>query len=428
MKKAGKKILCIGAGILVAAGLVYGGYKQFVDPRREVVSAMKESIFLKDQMTKAEAKEDLKYLMDKLRKFHPAWSDDTKDMTERVEEQYQTELADLNDTMTMLEFWQAASRIIHQMSDAHTRVSTSRLDGEYRYRIADDGIQVSNILAVNGEPMEEIRDRFLSLWPYELESYGIVRFEKYIVYQEYMELAGVDTANRVEITYLLNGEEVTKHYEAEIWKDEASDFAFYQIDEAGNLGIFTLTACKESSLYEERLQQFFAEVKEKGITNIAVDLRENNGGWIPAVKEFLTYVDTDTYTYCNNLRTRMGMFWYKEKEQIQNKKKADAFAGNIYVLTSAKTFSAAMDFAMVIMDNDLGTVVGDIPGNMPDSYTVNCKYQLPNSGLKLMVAGGEQNRIDEMRSGEPLIPDYETKADEALNKVYELCKGEGASE
>ncbi|MBE5962193.1 MAG: hypothetical protein E7256_12575 [Lachnospiraceae bacterium] len=426
MRKAGKRMLYIGAGIIVLTGLLYTGYQKFVDPRRDAVSAMKESISLTDTMTKAEAKEDLNYLMDKLRKFHPAWSDDTKNMTKQVEEQYQMELTNLDDTMSMLELWQAASRIVHQMSDAHTRVSTSRLDGEYRYRVAEDGITVSDMIAVNKEPMDEIKKRFLSLWPYELESYGIVRFEKYIVYQEYMELAGVDTTNGVDITYRLDGEEVTKHYEAEIWKDEAKDFVSYQINEAKNLGIFTLTSCKESSLYDERLQQFFAEVKEKGITNIAVDLRENNGGWIPAVKEFLTYVDTDTYTYCNNLRTRMGMFWYKEKEQIQNEKKTDAFSGNIYVLTSAKTFSSAMDFAMVIMDNDLGTIIGEIPGNMPDSYTINLKYQLPNSGLKLVVSGGEQNRIDETKSGQPLIPDYETEADEALNKVYELSEGEAS--
>lgn len=415
-----KRILCTGIGVGIVIGLLYGGYSCFLNPGRDAVSSMKESSALTDTVTQKEAEEDLTYLMGKLKKFHPAWSEDTKDMTKRVESQYETEIASLKGSMTMLEVWQAASRIIHEMGDAHTRVSTSRLDGEGRYRIEGEGITVDDIIAVNGESMIDIQGRFLVLWPYELVSYGMERFKKYIVYEEYMELAGVDTSYGVDITYLSGEEEITKHFEAEVYDSPSSDFVSYQIDKENNLGIFTLTSCKNNSQYDETLAEFFKQVEDNHITNVAVDLRENNGGWIPAVKEFLEYVDVDSYIYCNNLRIRMGRFWYKEKEIIQNKKKDTVYSGNLYVLTSAKTFSSAMDFAMVIMDNDLGTIVGDIPGNLPDSYTINFKYQLPNTGLKLVVSAAEQSRIDESKIGEPLMPDYEVKAEQAMEMVHEL--------
>lgn len=420
MKKTIKRVLGTGIVFGITIGLLYGGYSRFVNPGRDVVSSMKESLEVNDTMTQKEAQEDLTYLMEKLKKFHPAWSDDTKGITKRVESQYQIELVSLNDSMTMLEVWQAASRIVHEMEDAHTRVSTSRLDGEGRYRIDTEGITVDDIIEVNGEAITDIRDRFLALWPYELLSYGIGRFEKYIVYQEYLELAGIDTSYGVDITYLSGKEEITKHFEAEVYDSPSSEFVSYQIDNENNLGIFTLTACKDNRRYDEALAEFFEQVDSNHITNVAVDLRENNGGWIPAVKEFLEYVNVDNYIYCNNLRTRMGRFWYNENEIIQNKKKDTVYSGNLYVLTSSKTFSSAMDFAMVIMDNDIGTIVGDIPGNLPDSYTINFKYQLPNTGLKLVVSSAEQNRIDESKRGEPLIPDYEVEAEQAMEKVYEL--------
>lgn len=420
MKKVIKRILSTGVGVGVAIGLLYGGYSYFLNPGRDAVRSMNESLELTDIVTQKEAHEDLTYLMEKLKKFHPAWSDDTKDITKRVESQYQMEIASLQDSMTMLEVWQAASRIIHEMEDAHTRVSTSRLNGERRYRIEMNGITADDLIAVNGESIIDIQNRFLALWPYELVSYGIERFKKYIVYQEYMELSGIDTSHGVDITYLSGKEEITKHFEAEIYDSPSSDFVSYQIDIKNNLGIFTLTACKDNNRYDEALAEFFKQVADNHITNVAIDLRENNGGWIPAVKEFLEYVNVDSYRYCNNLRIRIGRFWYNEKEIVQNKKKDTVYSGNLYVLTSSKTFSSAMDFTMVIRDNNYGTIVGDIPGNLPDSYTINYKYQLPNTGLKLVVSSAEQNRIDENKIGEPLIPDYEVEAEQAMEKVYEL--------
>lgn len=216
--------------------------------------------------------------------------------------------------------------------------------------------------------------------------------------------------------------EQSGHFEAEIYKDPSQKFIYYEIDKDRSMGILTLTACKENAEYHKILAQFFEEVQSNNIQNVVLDLRENNGGWIPVSKDFMEYIDVDSYRYCNNLLTRMGPFWYREKEQIRNQKVDNAFDGKIFVLTSAKTFSAAMDFAMVIKDNGLGTIVGETCGNMPDSYTANQKYQLPNSKLKLVVSILKQNRFDESKSGEPLVPDYEVDPLNALQKVYELVE------
>ena len=90
------------------------------------------------------------------------------------------------------------------------------------------------------------------------------------------------------------------------------------------------------------------------------------------------------------------------------------------MLTSNSTFSSAMDFAVVISDNGIGTVIGEIPGNMPDAYGDKLTFQCPNSRLVLSVSYKKFYRVDSTKNGEPLIPDYQTDSDKAVEKLYEL--------
>ena len=96
------------------------------------------------------------------------------------------------------------------------------------------------------------------------------------------------------------------------------------------------------------------------------------------------------------------------------------YSGDIYVLTNTRSFSAAMDFTMDIMDNDLGTVVGEACGNLPDSYGDVLSFQTPNSGLRFSISYKRWFRTDESKTGQPLEPDYPCPSNEAMDKAYEL--------
>ena len=102
------------------------------------------------------------------------------------------------------------------------------------------------------------------------------------------------------------------------------------------------------------------------------------------------------------------------------KKKGHAFAGNVYILTSANTFSAAMDFTVLIQDNKIGKVIGEIPGNMPTSYgDVSC-FTLPNSGLSMHIPWRVFHRPDRTKEDIPAIPDIECEAVDALDQLKAL--------
>ena len=184
--------------------------------------------------------------------------------------------------------------------------------------------------------------------------------------------------------------------------------------------MLTLTSCNNNDEYKRVLSSFFGTVKQKGITNIAVDLRENGGGNSSVANEFLTYVDVDCYSSWES-ESRYGPLLIRCcNGNIVNEKKSNAFSGNLYVLTATETFSSAMDFAMLVGDNNIGTLVGEASGNIPDGYGDCLTFQMPESGLVMSVSYKRWYRIDQSKTGELITPDYAVEGSAALEKVYEL--------
>ncbi len=99
-----------------------------------------------------------------------------------------------------------------------------------------------------------------------------------------------------------------------------------------------------------------------------MDLRGNGGGNSRVANKFLQYIDVETYRSWDSA-IRYGWLLKQNKDVIvNNHKQSETFSGDLYVLTDTFTYSAAMDFAMLIGDNDLGILVGTPSGNLPDSY------------------------------------------------------------
>ena len=197
-------------------------------------------------------------------------------------------------------------------------------------------------------------------------------------------------------------------------------WVYYEIDKENNVGIFTLTSCVCNDEYLEVLDDFFAEVFAGGIENVVVDLRGNGGGNSWVANEFMRYLDVEEYQSWDSA-VRLGWYLLKNEDvSYKNQKKKQVFDGDLYVLTDTWTYSAAMDFCMLIADNALGTIVGKPSGNLPDSYGDCLYFQMPNSGLKLSISYKRWYRIDRTKAGQPIMPDVEVSAGSALEKVYEL--------
>ena len=102
----------------------------------------------------------------------------------------------------------------------------------------------------------------------------------------------------------------------------------------------------------------------------------------------------------------------------KNKKKGYGFSGKKYVITSVSTYSSATDFAMLIQDNGIGEVVGEASGNMPASYDVVSRFQLPESHINFQISSKKWHCVDESKEL-PILPDIECDPEEALDVLKE---------
>ncbi len=422
-------VICSVVWMLLIGGVLY--YKLCMDPYRGTVKNREYSKELDEMLSVEEALEDLEYMMERFRNHHPAWLEEGNAGVAAVEAQYEAEVAaieTMQDEISVLALYQAASRIAAKMHDGHT----------YPYWNGEEVLYIHDFsqmneygapLTIDGIPTSAVLEAYKQVTAYELDFYVENQFETQVIVNEYaLRLCGVDTSDGVTMTFENGSESVEYHYDfvpiAEVkgyeYSEEEKPWVYYKIDEENNVGIFTLTTCVNNEEYRNVLENFFAEVFAGNIENVVVDLRDNGGGNSGGANEFITYLDVEEYQSWDS-GVRFGWYLLENKDIVhKNKQKKQVFNGQVYVLTNIKTYSAAMDFAMLIGDNDLGIIVGEPSGNLPDSYGDILSFQMPNSKLMLCVSHKRWYRIDQSKSGQPIMPDYEVESSEALEKVYEL--------
>ena len=104
------------------------------------------------------------------------------------------------------------------------------------------------------------------------------------------------------------------------------------------------------------------------------------------------------------------------------RKKGYGFSGNIYVIISVYTYSSAMDFAMLIKDNNIGTIIGEASSNNPNSYGMITRFVLPNSKLYAQISTKKWYRINETTEEKFIEPDIKCESEQAILKLYDKIK------
>lgn len=430
-RKLWKKIVITILVLLILLGAGAGILWKAVDPYRGTTKEYVESLGLDEVITGQQAREDMDFVMKMMRSRHPAWLEEDNTKAASVEKKYEEELVKVGEEMTVAEEWAAIGRIMHELGDGHTNIYNCHRDAGY----IDDFTQAFagyEIVAVNDVPVEEIYSNFLSIYQYELEDYARSVFYANILYSEdYLTWCGVDTSQGVSFTYDTGSGLQTYHYDfvpidQAKGRENSADgqhWVSYEIDEENQTGIFTLKSCDYNKEYKETVKNFFKEVEDRQIENVIVDLRWNGGGSSLVGDEFLKYLDVDGY-YGWASEIRYGNYLFHSKRAyVKNRKKQPLFDGKVYVLTNLHTYSSAMDFAMLIGDNDLGELVGEASGNLPSAYGDVLRFTTPHSKLSFLVSYKRWHRIDPSREGEPLTPDYPCRSEEALKKAMELIGG-----
>ena len=284
------------------------------------------------------------------------------------------------DGVTVKELWEKSAELVCTLDDAHTIVTASGTEyvngGNEISKAYNDGTLVS----IDGISADSMKEHFKKVFPCEpqVSFYADYMFGEALQYGSWLTLLGADVSDGIDVVFSGNNE--TKHFDMTNEPPERKqlELCSYKIDKENSLGIFTLNRCEMSQEYTDRLLEFFGAVRDNNIGNIAVDLRSNGGGTTEVINEFLRYINISDYKLFGGTDIRIGGNLISYRDEITpNKHVENAFDGRVYVLTSQYTFSSAMDFAMVIHDNGIGKVIGEIPGNMPTAYGDKLGFQLP---------------------------------------------------
>lgn len=266
----------------------------------------------------------------------------------------------------------------------------------------------------------------------------------------YFEYTYLEDINAIHFTF-------RQFYDAQVRKNwgpqKASQYGFGRADD-----------------FKDFLHQMFEEIHKKKADYIIIDLRQNTGGNSVLGFQFLRYIDTQgenikefsyqeklskvqTYRYrmtpWQRFKVKIFGIWPKDvgeltpeqeeglDEALHNKSSEFymtpidpklKFSGKLIVLISNRTFSSAMDFATILSDNHLATLIGEPTGGRPESFGDVITIELPHTGFRAGASRKIFHRPDSTKRDQvSLFPDYEvitTYKDfkKGIDRVMEFTK------
>lgn len=380
-------------------------------------------------LTKEEALDDLEEVMDYLRKYHVSFVDG---LTPEVQAKYEDVKADFEtkDTVKRIEFIRGVRSILHEIKDAHTTFNS------WDKMLISDGPEMESkgysIYSVNGITEDRMKELMEPYYSYETPRKITVDMENLFN----LDLCGVEAPFEV-VWKNEDGDEKSRTYSREdfITDDEYydlldkylpsdnNDYVYYEIDEEKSLAILTLKRCRISEHYREVLREMFTEIKEKNIENLAIDLRGNGGGDTYVVNELFKYLPVDIYYQGDNFRKiRWNFLAFDQSGVTKNKRNAELeFDGKVYVLTDEDTFSSAMLFTEMVVDNGLGKVIGESPAETCNHCGELTQFYFDDIGMWLALSTAYYTRIDQSK-GDYIEPDYPCSGEEAIDTLYDIVR------
>lgn len=386
-------------------------------------------------ITQKQALEDLDEMYGLLKRVHPIFLRNEPKETKSAYVQAQKQIEKLK-TLSIYEFRRLNQLVLSTLNDAHTVAFQYVHDYHYLPDLEEMKQDGYSIKTINGKSLDTIFSEKSHLYSFEGENWGKENFYRDVTSLEGLSYLGFNPHNGVLVTYMKDNISISQVYYSydflsssrylakyeDYLLNAPEKFIAFELDQGQDYALLTLNSCDYNDEYKTTLERMFAAVKQRKINNIIVDLRNNSGGNSQVANEFIKYLDVDKLNLGSFTR-RWGPLKYTQNfNSVDNEKYENSlFRGNVFVLTSGNTFSSAMMFSQFIQDNDLGLIVGEVPGNAANGYGEITYYSLKNSGLNIQISTKEFKRADQSRD-DYIIPDLAASSEEALNKVLDHIK------
>jgi hypothetical protein len=248
-----------------------------------------------------------------------------------------------------------------------------------------------------------------------------------------------------------------RHYHDSVSTRERAGNSFYSLALLPEIktAIIDLQSFEDPDQFNLFIDSAFIVIKNNGIKNLVIDIREDAGGDSDIGDAFLQYIaKTPFRQYAKVLEKhspllkerlrshRIGKIMSSEDSTLLNtpdntfrtqvyediplKSTSFRFAGNIYLLTSSYTFSSAADFAQCIKHYKLGTIVGDETGGLIVSYGDIVTTRLPHTQLTFTISSKLYYNMGARENDwRGVVPDVKMPAEQAKKYVLKLIHEKG---
>ena len=192
-----------------------------------------------------------------------------------------------------------------------------------------------------------------------------------------------------------------------------------------------------SKAFDKELESYFAALKEKSVSNLIIDLRENGGGSSYPAEAILQKFAQKPYQQTGGSTMRVskqfgefleGLPWairmIAKKGSMKNydkypigtnikeeskpslpKQVRNSYTGQVYVLIGTNTHSAAMIMANAVEDFNLGILVGQPTSSIPRELSNALPLKTPHAKIAFIVPSSLYTRaIGDANNFEPVNP------------------------
>jgi hypothetical protein len=395
-----------------------------------------------------QAKRDLLFMVEQIENNHISA---LYGLPTAIKTQVEKEIATLPSRISLVELWRHLLSIASTLNCGHTTLYPPQFFDDYEFRVRyfiDENNHIwiylngrrYEVYSINGVKARQILCTAREFIPYDHgNDYGfraaVLYYLTHPLYCDVLEIPCIDRiAQKIEqrIEFLEGAKRKTVSFVARKnaeWISEHDKFVYFEIDPTFHYAVLTLRACYYNKVYKRTLKHFFEYVQKYGIKRIALDLRDNRGGDGRVVTEFIKYLPCKAYkTYGswdghwarkNKCKVRLIR---PPAQMFKNKRYSGLiFKGDVFMLTSSKTFSSGMWFAVITQDNHLAKIVGEPCGGRPTGFGDGVQSRLPNSKLIFQTTYKAFFRPNETKDGEPcLTVDFPIDPMTALDFVKNL--------
>lgn len=412
--------------------------------------------FYYQKFSKEQLEQDIDFIREKILNAHV--NPFTEISKEEFEKKYEGIKNSLKVGMTQREFYYLAKPLIVTLNDEHSgmndfcvtdsiktnfKVFPLRFNCEKGKMLLTENFSEKNIaigdelISLNDIPINEVLESCAQTVsgtkderiPFVVDKFWIVinKFCYFLTDDYKLKFkSGLETVVK-SISYQQLSE---KTKQSQSPKKEDLPVSYKKVEDFGYLTISTFNDRKTFPLdqWKVKFDSIFTQIKKDKVKKLVIDVHNNSGGNSAIGNLLINYFSDKSYStyqgtfkksqeYLDFMKKRgiedsayekleNGDYYPIKSRKIKPSKNKNQFNGKTYVVVGKNTFSSAMMFGTIVLDNKLATLIGEIPEKgHPNHFGELIFFQTPNTKLDFFFGVKEWIRPAGNILPNKLIPD-----------------------